>query len=223
METSYIGCYWGDRQESASSGAATLATVLEGLADLDPLLSTWFKTGTTATPGQPVSTDAAALTSLLESGVNRTDFGNEVITRLGYSFDLWNGAAEDQAASLGGTVGIHAGKPGIVNSVVLDLPATFAPDARVFDLLVEAWDPDWATWTTRSLRRAQGRDFRQVVGWSTYLRSTGLGDAPAGASLQPLANGTLISADKPAVEVDAVDVVAVRDWLAALGALATAH
>lgn len=219
MEKSYIGCYWGDRQASSSTTAATLATLFTELARLDPMLSSWFETGTSAAPDQPVRTDPATLTSLLEAGVNRTDFGDEAISRLGYSFDLWNGAPEDQASSFGGTIGVHAGKPDIVNNVVLNLPATNIPNAALFTLLVKAWDPQWATWTTRSLRRVQGRDFREVVGRSTYLRSSVPDDAPGGVQTRRLANGTVVTVDKHPSEVDGVDVVAVRDWLATAGAL----
>lgn len=222
MEKSYIGCYWGDRQESSSTSATALATVLTGLARLDPMFSTWFETGTSAFSDQPVSADPAALTSLLEAGVNRTDFGKEAITRLGYSFDLWTGAPEDHASSLGGTVGVHAGKPGIVNNVVLTLPTAYTPNTAALDLLVDAWDPEWATWTTRTLRRVQGRDFRQVVGWSTYLRSSIPSEAPNGVRTRRLANGTIVTVDKHPAEVDGADVVATRDWLAGAGVLTPA-
>lgn len=223
MEKSYIGCYWGDRQESSSTSATALATVLTGLARFDPVFLSWFETGTSASPDQPVSADPAALTSLLEAGVNRADFGNEALTRLGYSFDLWNGAPGDQASSLGGTVGVHAGKPDIVNNVVLNLPTAYTPNTAALDLLIDAWDPDWATWTTRALRRAQGRDFREVVGWSTYLRCSTPTKAPDGVRTRRVGNGIVVSFEKNGADVADDDVLAVRDWLGTSNVLTPAH
>lgn len=219
MEKSYIGCYWGDRQETSSTSATRLTTALAGLAKLDPDFSSWFETGTTSSPDKPVAADPSTLSSLLESGANRTDFGNEVISRLGFSFDLWNGADDARVSGLGGTVGIHAGKADIVNNVVLTLPAAYTPDAATLDLFIDAWDPDWATWTTRALRTAQGRDFRQVVGWSTFLRTSIPDDAPDGVRTRRLANGTVVTVDKHPADVDGADVVAIRDWLATAGVL----
>lgn len=219
MDKSYIGCYWGDRQQSLPATAATLATALTALGDLNPMFSTWFETGTSASLDTPIQTDNTTLTSLLEAGVNRTDFGDDALPRLGYSFDLWNGATDDHASSFSGTVGVHAGKPSIVNNVVLTLPGAYSPDAALFELMVDAWDPEWATWASRSLRRAQGRDFRQVVGWSTYVRSSIPDDTPAGVRTRRLANGTVVTIEKDHADTNDLGVITVRDWLATVGVL----
>ncbi len=81
---------------------------------------------------------------------------------------------------------------------------------RLMTALVEAWDPDWWTWISSRLRRAQQvRPGKAQVGWLTWVHAdlSGLG-GPAG--VQPLAAGSLLRlGDSPgAVATDDVSATA---------------
>lgn len=219
MERSYIGCYWGDRQESATEAASRLQATLDGIRDVSPALTDWFEKGDSAQSRALVPTDVEGLTRLVEQGAHRTDFGGEVMNDLGFRVGLWNGQSEESASSLTTTVGLHAADPDLSNHVLLRLPGGQGFSATLIDRLVEIWEPDWATWTTRSLRRAQGQAFRESVGWITYFRSADLAEPPAGVVARPMAGGTTVTFDKPFADVTPEDAVQVQTWLNAQGVL----
>lgn len=126
---------------------------------------------------------------------------------LGFSVGLWNG---DRALPIGLSVtcGSWTAAPGVMNSVVLDLPVLEPGEAeRLYELdtalclmraMVEAWQPDWATLTSYELADALDAGPREpAVGWITFL-----GDGrpvPSGvpARREELLGGTLlVSADR---------------------------
>lgn len=76
--------------------------------------------------------------------------------------------------------------------------------------LVEAWDPDWCTWISSRLRRAQQvRPGKAQVGWLTWIHAD-LSDLGGPAGARPLAAGSLLRlGDSPgAVATDDVSVTA---------------
>lgn len=180
MESTYVGAYWGNRPESAKEGAERLAHCRAALARVDEALASWYKKGASRTTANtPVASDSRSLAELLERGRNRTDVGREVIQELGFSFDLWNRSRPE--VGLNGLVGAYPSVGRIVNTFVLSFYASAQPEAAriytdasakaVMKAVVEAWEPDWATWSTSRLRDAQPVEPREpVVGWYTYLR-----------------------------------------------------
>lgn len=226
MEPSYIGAYWGSRPESASQCGERLARCIAALANIDPALGAWFERGASkASAKTPVELAAPALGELLAKGRNRRDFGGEAIEQLGFSVGLWNRARP--VVGLSGTVGAHPTVPGILNSFVLELPALdeesaglYVPGAAVtlIQAVVEAWDPDWATWTTHGLRNSQESAPREpVIGWLTYLRNVGVEAMPVAS--ESLGDGVLICAGRDFAAVDEAAVGAVRQHLQRASAL----
>lgn len=175
MESTYVGAYWGNRPESAKEGAERLAHCRAALARVDEALASWYKKGASRTTANtPVASDSRSLAELLERGRNRTDVGREVIQELGFSFDFWNRSRPE--VGLNGLVGAYPSVGRIVNTFVLSFYASAQPEAAriytdasakaVMKAVVEAWEPDWATWSTRRLRDAQPVEPREpVVGW----------------------------------------------------------
>ena len=101
--------------------------------------------------------------------VNRRDVGGDVISELGFSLAVWNGAE----ASLDITIGAFS--PYILNSAVLsfrDAAATRSPiDCRpLMDAAIDAFDPEQAVVTSNELLMRTNAKEPWDAGWLTYSR-----------------------------------------------------
>lgn len=221
MESSRIGAYWGPRRESASECAERLAGCMTAIGRVDPALQAWFKRGASrAAANDPIDVGAAALTELLLAGVNRTDFGGEVIEELGFGVGAWNRTRPEVGMSA--KLGLYSPNPGLMNSLVLVVPALddgagalYRPEsaARVIESIVAAFDPDYATWTTNGWHAAQSPEPREpVVGWLTYLRGAEPLKLPVGTT-EPLGEGILIRAAGEFSAVETDTIIGIRQFL----------
>lgn len=174
----------------------------------------------------PVGLDAVTLGELFAKGRNRRDVSGEAIEELGFALDLWNGASP--AIGLAAFAGSFSASPGILNSFVLDLPP---PEAEalglyavnvaepIFEAVVSAWEPDWATWTSPRLSTAQGAAAGEpLVGWMTYL-ATPVAAALPGITTWSLQGGTALRIGQDVSRVGQAEVLDVRARLAKAGAL----
>jgi hypothetical protein len=170
------------------------------------------------TANTPQLLDVGSLRELLLGGRNRREDNGEVIEELGFSAWLWNRARP--AVGLSADVGAYPNHPGLGNSFVLTFPAPDDDGAdrlsrvgtadAVFDALVGAWDPDWATWTTNSWRGAQPRRGRgPVVGWFTYVKGVGVAGLSCGVA-RAAWGGVLVKAGPGFADVDVDQVLALR-------------
>lgn len=222
MGTSYIGAYWGSRPESALEGAERLAKCMASLAGIDDALSSWFTKGSSrASARTPVASDPSSLMALLERGRNRADVGGAVIVELGFSVNLWNRSRPE--IGLSGLVGAYPSVPGILNNLVLSFPPSEQSDAAslykqatgeaVMEAIVDAWEPEWATWTTHGIREAQAAAPREpVIGWFTYLRGVPVPETSVSV-VRPLGHGVLIRSAPEFSAVDESTVLALRQQL----------
>lgn len=187
MEPFYLGAYWGRRRESSLRCGERLAGCVARLGEIDEALARWFRRASSkAAAKTPVNLDPESLGRLLAQGRNRRDLDKEVIEELGFSVGLWNRAKP--VVGLSATVGAHPSFPGVLNSLVLDFPPPESEALRlyepsvaeaIFDAVIEAWEPAWATWTSHSLRGAQDSEAREpVVGWMTYMAAPVRADVP---------------------------------------------
>jgi hypothetical protein len=125
-----------------------VSSALVKVASIDPLLESWRERGRTAKQAleQPtIEMSAAAIEALLQ--VSRRDLGGDEIPELGFPMGAWNGAAEyEDQAGVSVTIGLHAATPGLRNSCVFNLPASWEDgDPRVHalaEVLVEHLAPD---------------------------------------------------------------------------------
>jgi hypothetical protein len=152
---------------------------------------------------KPLVLDRVVVKSLLESGQNLRDADNSVIEQLGYSMNVWNGRAPSAGLAIG--CGKSPKNAHVKNSIVLTLPRSDGevaelsrpPTAKaIVRLMVECWDPDWVTWTTREWRRYQDIGREPTFGWLTYLSSsyTPPRDFPSGVTVETLGTGSLVIA-----------------------------
>ncbi len=225
-ESLYVGAYWPARVESAEACAARAVVGFERLASVDELLRSWRLKGARRSAALlPFDTRVESVLQALTAGRNRRDDAGSVIDALGYSLGVWNGDGADPVG-LSIRCGISATTPGLSNSVVVTLPAKSARSAGLYNrqgaalivaALVEAWEPDWATVTSNSLREAQAVvSGRPVLGLLTYV-SAGRGEmppVPAPFSVEQVAAGSLISVDD---DFAAVDPAVVSRLAATLG------
>ncbi len=196
-----VGAYWGCRRESSSSCAQRLLRCLLELGTIDPVLGSWFLRGESRTSANtPVALSAADLEVLFERGSNRNDVDGGVIDELGFSVGLWNRARP--AIGLSAHAGSFSKVPGLLNSFVLNVAG---PDdgadalyerklaTAVFEAIIRAWEPHWATWRTYEWAVAQSPAPREpVVGWLTYL-STPVSLVAADASARAFEGGTVLT------------------------------
>lgn len=135
-----VSAFWGDRETSRVEAARVVSSALVKVASVDPLLATWRGLGRTPKQAleQPtIDTSAAAIEALLE--VARRDSGGGEMPELGFSMGAWNGAAEyEDQAGVSVTIGLHAASPGLRNSFVFNLPASWQDDDPRIPALAEA-------------------------------------------------------------------------------------
>ncbi len=225
-EQLYVGAYWSARAESVEACAARAVVGFERLASVDELLGSWrLKGARRAAARLPFDTRVESVMQALAAGRNRRDDDGSVIDALGFSLGVWNGDGADPVG-LSIRCGISATTPALSNSVVVTLPEQSTRSAGLYGrpgagqivaALVEAWEPDWATVTSNSLREAQAvGGGRPVLGFVTYL-SASRGEVPTVSApfhVERLAAGSLISVDG---DFAAVDSAAVSRLAAMLG------
>jgi hypothetical protein len=227
FETYYLGAYWGPRPDPLESCAERFSTCLRRLGLVHELFGGWSNTGySRRTASRSVQTDPESLRDLLVAGRNRRDTDGGVIDELGFSASVWNG----RSPSVGFMVTCGATSARVSNSSVLDLPEISPASQSLFEwssaqaiitALVDAWQPDWATFSTRDLRKIQrGDPWTPVVGWMTYLGPGRPvpGAVPDGRILK-LHDGHLVVVSEGPAEVKAETVLRVRESLSQAGSL----
>jgi len=228
-EAFYVGAYWGPRGEPAGECARRLSGLLSELGAVDSLMASWFETGGSRKAALALSVDESAegLQELLLAGrARRDDAGRSVMSELGYSASIWNGQKIQVGISV--RCGLSAAVPGLAgNSLLIRLPAAGSdalalygrePALAIMRAVVTSWQPEWATWTSHRLRKAQGAQPGEVVvGWSTYVADrigVRADRLPANVTAEPLGIGVLLTAEGDA---DVVSESAVSDVRGALG------
>lgn len=224
MDTpTYVGIYWGPRREPVHACARRLDSCLTALIRTDPLLGTWYRRSRKATSNaRPLTLAHDGLVEMLLAGRNKDDFDGEVIDDLGFRVSMWN--RRPAAVALTCTIGSSSQVRGIGNSLVLSLPPLHdAPSLYELDKalaimssMIEALDPDWATWASHDVREAQGADLSgPIVGWLTYLQS----DQPSTRfpmpteDVVPIQDGYVIITERSLESVTIERVVATRNAL----------
>jgi hypothetical protein len=176
-----LGAYWGPREESLETCARRLVDCLQGMSEISPVFDGWYRKGASkaAASRQPVGSSLGQLADLLDSGRHRKDLGGDVMTELGFNAALWN-RQKGSAAAWSVTCGAFPA-PGVEvsNAFVIDWPER-APGVTVEDdlavakavmrVVVQEWEPDWATWASRAMRDLQQVPPRHpTLGLLTYF------------------------------------------------------
>jgi len=228
----YVGAYWGPRKEDAEACAARLQRCLDGLASTSELLASWYLRGMSSAAREPVGREHEALVTLISTGRHRADGSKKLMDDLGFTIGAWNGNKELPAA-WDTLCGGYADVAGIMNSFVLDLPARdqdmpstllYDPQASraILRTIIDAWDPDWAVFTSHTLRNLRDRPPRAPhVGWLTYLSSPRAvpPDAAKIASVETQDTGTILALGDSSVELRERTVAELLDLLTKEGSL----
>jgi len=206
-ESFYLGAYWGARQESLDACAARLAALATSLAGLHGDLSSWFRKGEAAeTATSPIDLTGPDAAVLLSGGQQRKDIGGEVMAELGFRAAVWNGRPRPVELSV--VCGAYPPNRPTANNVLLKFPALDA-GADLYEpaivtgavkAVVDAFAPDWATFTTHPLRKAQGAKAGELtVGWLTYAARpvSGVEDA----AIESYQGGSLVTLGPSAATV----------------------
>jgi hypothetical protein len=175
MPSLYVGAYWGDRAEDLNACAERLLGYVRATGEVSELLETWVSRRRAPVPGLGPESTLDDARALLTAGINRKDFGGEIMPELGFSAGLWNGRRSDEAAaSLTATCGLAAGSPHLSNASVLRFPARFGYDRNaaaidaVLDAAIRWWKPDWAWFGSDHIRDGQD-GLTPSIGLLTYL------------------------------------------------------
>ncbi|MGQ5652492.1 Imm52 family immunity protein [Streptomyces sp. EKR5.2] len=221
----YVGAYWGPRAESAKECSQRLALCLSQLGEAHPALATWFRKdkSKSAASGNPVTTSADALETMLVGGRNRMDIDGQVISELGFRVSLWN--KNPVAVSFSTTCGASPATSSVKNYFTLELPEPVGAAAELYDSgiaksvfcsVVEAWDPQWATFASYSMRAAQeGNPGCPVGGWMTYVsgaRKSTAAEVPE-LSVEEFLGGTLLVAGPNPLQVSDSHLSGVVEFL----------
>jgi len=202
--------------------------MLHALAEVDPLLEAWFRTGASrkgALVGVVDPSVETLLDLLLKGRARRDDAARSLMPELGFSVSIWNG----QKAQVGVSVrcGSSADIPGLTsNSLAIQLPeaegeatALYRRETAlaVLRTVIAAWQPSWCTWTNHRLRKAQdAQPGEVVVGWATYMADrlgVRAGRVSSSVTVESQGAGVLFIAAGDADDVSATTVLAVRDAL----------
>jgi hypothetical protein len=238
MTKSYVGAYWGPRQDGLERSAALVGELVRRLAAYDSVLTGWRDPGDTkaqALANPVVTLHEQEMIERLWAGRHRRDMTGEVIVDLGYSAFWWNGRTDKKtAAKL--SIGIDCVSPRVSNSVVLHLPdSAYAPDIYHRDValgilttLIDIFSPDHARWTDWGLMTPQtepdqpleGGGYRLgdlvgvPAGWANFLRD-GIEPQFDETKLPPctierIGGGTLVVVGDDPAAAPLADVLAVR-------------
>ena len=197
----FLGVYWGARKEDPASCARRFARTIDRLKRVDAGLGRWAAVGRNR---RPIAMDVESLAALLHGGVNPTDFGGEVISDIGFRAVL----VSEAEPAVGLSVKCGGWSPWLPNTFILDLlPGHLLEPAIARALLeaaVEEWEADSGLVATASLLDVtQPREVgRARIGWLSYLRGLDASTELPGATVEPLADGALITLAPTAEEVD---------------------
>ncbi len=226
MDSFSMNAYWGSLRESVEECSDRLESFLLSVAEIDPLLASWFEPGDSRKSAleSKVEPRPEYLLDLLVAGRDRDDLTGAVIQDLGFNFDVWNGQETEIALS------IHCGSwcPQVSpNSVILSLPdvddpsmlSLYGPGSALalVRAAIIAWSPSRVAWFGRKLKKAQGAKIGEVVvGWATYLSAERLARVerlPDDVQTEAIADGIIITIGDDPTNVPLDTVMAVREAL----------
>lgn len=204
---------WGPRAESVVDAADRLQRCLVGLSSLSSAFATWFEQkGSMLAKHSEVSLTSESLQRQLERGRHRDEPGTPAMEDLGFHIGLWNGQALPSSFGLA----IGGWSPHLWNDFVLRLPRVRA-DRQPIDpeegwglmqVVVDAFDPDWATLVSSAVMDGQDVNDSPIVGWLTYVKWAV--ESPANVVSRPIGNGTALQASPDVGRLAFDDIETVR-------------
>jgi hypothetical protein len=225
-EAFYLGAYWGPRIESLDECADRLTAYLARIGRLHHAYTSWFQRGQSMAEASRnrVSVNREAIVRALESGATRSQFTGKIVEDLGYRVGLWNNE-DSTPVGFSALCGSDPRTVHVKNCVVLNLPEPesagaelYSPDLvqDVFRATVECWDPEWATFSSSSMRSLQEQGpTRPVAGWMTYLSGNKVENSSKQRSVEctSFLNGTIVTAGVDPLQMSEVQLAEVINML----------
>jgi Immunity protein 52 len=181
MSAYRITTYWGPRRESSAVLAPRMLRMLQGLADIDPLLADWQWVGKKRLVSMG-ELDVATAEKLLRSRISRDDAGEPIPAR-GYSFYVHTHWYKPSRLTLHGDIGVCSPSSLYDNNIDLDTHYLSPPDEallkyRIYKpalvFLATLWRANWASAFPLDLldqlaKYEKRLNARLYGGWITYL------------------------------------------------------
>lgn len=200
---SYFGAYWGNRRETAEESSDRISAMLKEFGRVVPEMSCWFGLGRGRSRiSDLVYPNEDRLIRTLKASRVRRDNGRSEMENRGFLIGIWNNSVP--AVNILVNIGGFDLPKGLTNSAVVRFPKfdsasgrIYNPDsaASLFSAAVEWLNPDWATWSTSSIRQAQKMYGYPVIGWFTYIHMSLISD-PLLIKHATAENGIVISSAK---------------------------
>lgn len=219
---------WGPREETLGVSTSRASMLLHGLSAAHPAYARWCRKGMSRKQAMQQRLDDLSPEALAPYFAQKKGQGMDAISRWGFCYDFWNGAAnESDAVDVMFFIG-EGGDRFFWNHVDISLPK---PDSRypittpaelrpLLAALVDSFDPKICAVGNRALY-LENHDIRLDregrPGWLTWLRGAvhpvpDLGDD---ASVEAFHGGALITlGQRPMSEDNPEDIARLRDaWL----------
>jgi hypothetical protein len=172
LDAIYLGAYWQARYENVEQCSSRVWSVIEEIKSISPLFDSWYpRKATVEEPtGSPITTRAGVESMLKRS---RRDSDGGIIEEFGFFFGAWNGEYGAKSAGIDSRIGAASARA--KNSLVLSAPRdpyqlTGGETQRVFEILINATDPDYATVSSHQCRKKVQKKNEFVFGWMGYLK-----------------------------------------------------
>lgn len=180
IESFYIGAYWGSRAEPLSQVRNKILQTLQKLAEIDEQFSNWCEGGNSIEEAleNRVVLNNETIERLCLERVRKGELDKNGLAKMGFLFAIGSEHPDDESSIITFTVGAALTSPHLSNSCVLTLPVEGAARERLLQVekakkiivvLVEIWNPDYATLTSHQLR--DKLNAANKVGWITYHKS----------------------------------------------------
>jgi len=175
-----------------------------------------------------VRPEETTLAQRLCDGANRSEDTRQPIAELGFMASFWNRKPDDEGgADVAATCGGWSRYTD--NSFMLNLPYPeaapqpfTATTARVLvGIVIQCWQPEWATWTSHDLADLQEDPegplgMVKTLGWATYFLAAPTPSSntlPAGVKLERFESGALLTIGDDPAQVPEDLMLATRDAL----------
>lgn len=198
-----FGCTWERPQTSWENTAKFVEAIFASLRAVHPTFNTWYhKANSRADANKPVDLSLAGMKEMVDQGLYRTDFGNEIMPTLGTKFAAWSPETPERSIELKlNSAPEEVGTNFVRLKLIADLPSgelPFPPEVctELLTELIKVTTPDRATLSCRAWQFALPHPaYSRSAGWLTYIpRSIDEVQLPEGATAQALLDGTLITA-----------------------------
>lgn len=181
MNESYIvGAYWGSRAETLFQVRDRVLLTLQRLRVVDEQFSTWYEQGMSRKQALESRVDLTQdrIEKLCRKAVKKSELDEQLFAKYGFIFGLWTGHKNDESSEISFTAGSVFTVQSLSNCCYVKIPyegaareglLQLAVVRKLIAILVEVWNPDYAIFTSNSVR--DKLDMGNRLGLITYHKA----------------------------------------------------